>query len=146
MKVVPVASAQGLVFKLGEEDPMLTVRGVYEVAIRVRDLRKAEAFYRTVLGFEVGRRDEQRNWVFLRAGRDGMIVLQEDSSAWPRQHFAFTVAEAEIEPAASALRAEGISVAGPVVHEWIPARSLYFSDPDGHDLELCAPLEPGASR
>ena len=23
---------------------------------------------------------------------------------------------------------------------WMPARSIYFSDPDGHELELCAPL------
>ena len=27
-----------------------------------------------------------------------------------------------------------------MLHDWIPARSLYFSDPDGHDVELCAPL------
>jgi hypothetical protein len=25
-----------------------------------------------------------------------------------------------------------------VTHDWIPARSVYFADPDGHDLELCA--------
>jgi catechol-2,3-dioxygenase len=116
------------------------MRGVYEVAIRVRDLATAEAFYRTVLGLEVGLRDEARRWVFLRVGRDGMIVLQEDKSAWPPQHFAFTVAASDVASAAAALRAQGIPVEGPMVHEWIPAKSLYFSDPDGHDVELCAPL------
>jgi catechol 2,3-dioxygenase-like lactoylglutathione lyase family enzyme len=78
--------------------------------------------------------------VFLRAGTDGMIVLQEDKGDWPQQHFAFTVREADVEAAAGALRAQGVPVEGPMVHEWIPAKSLYFADPDGHDLELCAPL------
>jgi len=118
---------------------MLAIRGVYEVAIRVRDLAKAETFYREVLGMDVGLRDERRRWVFLRAG-DGMIVLQEDKAECPRQHFAFTVAESEIDAAASALRERGVPVTGPVVHEWIPAKSLYFEDPDSHDVELCAQL------
>lgn len=33
-----------------------------------------------------------------------------------------------------------VAVEGPMVHDWMPAKSAYFSDPDGHDLELCAPL------
>jgi catechol-2,3-dioxygenase len=119
---------------------MVAIRGVYEVAIRVRELARAEAFYRQVLGLEVGLRDRMRPWVFLRAGHDGMIVLQEDKGEWPPQHFAFTVAESDLEAAAATLRARGVAVEGPMVHEWIPAKSLYFADPDGHDLELCAPL------
>src|SRR5215831_4864256 len=50
-----------------KEEKMLAIRGVYEVAIRVRDLDKAERFYRDVLGMDVGLRDERRRWVFLRA-------------------------------------------------------------------------------
>jgi catechol 2,3-dioxygenase-like lactoylglutathione lyase family enzyme len=123
---------------------MLGIRGVYEVAIKVRDLRQSEPFYRDVLGFEVGLRDPRRPWVFMRAGTDGMIVLQEDAGEWPQQHFAFTVAERDIDAAAVELRRRGIVVDGPMVHEWIPARSLYFPDPDGHDLELCAVLRPAA--
>ena len=77
---------------------MLPIRGLYEVAIRVKQLPRAEAFYRQVLGLEVGIRDERRNWLFLRAGGEaGMIVLQEDAGQWPTQHFAFTVDEADIE-------------------------------------------------
>jgi catechol 2,3-dioxygenase-like lactoylglutathione lyase family enzyme len=33
---------------------MLPIRGLYEVAIRVRDLEKSEIFYREALGLEVG--------------------------------------------------------------------------------------------
>src|SRR5262249_1156407 len=63
---------------------MLPIRGVYEIAVRVKDLTKAEPFYREVLGLEVGVRDEERNWLFLRAGGDaGMVVLQEDNGEWP---------------------------------------------------------------
>src|SRR6266536_3594823 len=79
---------------------MLPIRGVYEVAIRVKDLAKAEPFYREVLDLEIGIRDEKRNWLFLRAGGDvGMIALQEDKGEWPLQHFAFTIDEADMETA-----------------------------------------------
>ncbi len=120
---------------------MLPIRGLYEVAIPVKDLSRAEPFYREVLGLEEGLRDERRNWLFLRAGgQAGMIVLQEDKGDWPSQHFAFTVDEADIERAAALLRELGVQTQGPVFHEWMPAKSVYFSDPDGHALELCAPV------
>ena len=121
---------------------MLPIRGVYEIAIRVKDLATAEAFYREILGLQVGIRDESRKWLFLRAGGDaGMIVLQEDKGQWPTQHFAFTVDEGDIQQAADTLRERGVNVEGPSFHAWMPAKSIYFADPDGHDLELCAPVK-----
>jgi lactoylglutathione lyase len=123
---------------------MFPIRGVYEVAIRVKDLSRAEAFYRNVLGLEVGVRDEKRNWLFLRAGGTaGMIVLQEDKGEWPTQHFAFTVDANDIESVVNLLKEHQVAVDGPHTHEWMPAVSVYFSDPDGHDLEFCAPLSSG---
>jgi catechol 2,3-dioxygenase-like lactoylglutathione lyase family enzyme len=119
----------------------LPIRGVYEVAIPVRDLARSELFYRETLNLEVGIRDEERGLVFLRAGgQAGMLVLQEDKGPWPIQHFAFTVAAEDIEAAAVLLAERGVVIDGPIYHEWMPARSVYFSDPDGHKLELCAPL------
>ncbi len=118
---------------------MIKVDGIYEVAIRVRDLVRSEAFYREVLGFEVGLRDAQRPWVFMRAGRNGMIVLQEEPGPWPLQHFAFRADDVALDEAVKILLQKGIAVEGPVFYEWIPARSVYFRDPDGHDLEICAP-------
>ena len=122
----------------------MQVRGVHEVAIRVRDLARSEQFYRNLLGLGLGLRDEERHLVFLRVGdQTAMIVLQEDKGDWSKQHFAFTVDEGEIEGAAALLRERGVEVRGPVVHEWMPAKSLYFDDPDGHSLELCARLPDG---
>jgi lactoylglutathione lyase len=120
---------------------MLPIQGLYEIAIRVKDLHRAESFYRDLLGLQMGLRDESRRWLFLRTGEIGMVVLQEDKGDWPLQHFAFTTAEADIERAACLLREQGIEVDGPHFHEWIPAISIYFRDPDGHDLELCAPAQ-----
>jgi lactoylglutathione lyase len=119
---------------------MIKIEGIYEIAIRVHDLAKSEAFYRQVLGLEVGLRDRERPWVFLRVGRKGMVVLQEDKGDWPLQHFAFTVKEAELDASMRYLVQQGVAVEGPVFHEWIPAKSLYFRDPDGHDLEICVPV------
>jgi predicted enzyme related to lactoylglutathione lyase len=81
---------------------MLKIRGIYEIAIPVRELSRAETFYRNVLGLEVGLRDETRKWLFLRAGGDaGMIVLQETPEEWHSQHFAFAVSDAELDEAAA---------------------------------------------
>ena len=120
---------------------MSEIHGIYEVAIPVKELERAEAFYLDVLGLESGLRQEERRWHFLRAGgQGGMLVLQEQGTECSPLHFAFTTTDAEINGAAERLRAAGVEVSGPVTHDWMPARSIYFSDPDGHDLELCAPL------
>ncbi|HYB99927.1 MAG TPA: VOC family protein [Candidatus Limnocylindrales bacterium] len=119
---------------------MIEIAGVYEIAVKVADLERSAAFYCDVLGLGVGLRDDSRRWLFLRAGgAAGMVVLQEDRGSWPQQHFAFTVTADALERAAAELQGRGIVVDGPMTHDWIPARSLYFADPDGHDVELLAP-------
>lgn len=121
---------------------MLPIKGLYEVAIKVRALSVAEPFYRDLLGLTEGLRDKKRKWLFLRVDGDAaMVVLQEDTGVWPKQHFAFTVLDEDLAEAKTFLEARGVETEGPVLHEWVPARSLYFSDPDGNDLELCAPLQ-----
>ena len=119
---------------------MIPIRGVYEVVIRVRDLERAEKFYCELLGLEVGLRVEERGMLFLRAGGEaGMLVLRHDPGEWPTQHFAFGIDDDRLDAARRELEAKGVTTHGPVVHDWMPARSLYFADPDGHELELCAP-------
>ena len=74
-----------------------------------------------------------------------MLVLQEDRREWSSRHFAFALRNADLERAAAALEGRGVAVEGPVALDWIPARSIYFADPDGHALELCATAEPAPS-
>jgi catechol 2,3-dioxygenase-like lactoylglutathione lyase family enzyme len=118
---------------------MLPIQGIFEIAVRVKDLSRSEAFYKNVLGLEVSMRDEQRNWLFMWIGRrSGMIVLQEDKNDWPVQHFAFKIASADLDGAASLLRKRGVTVSEPVQHGAMGGTSVYFDDPDGNQLELYA--------
>lgn len=118
---------------------MLPIRGIYEVAIKVKNLATSERFYCDVVGLAVGLRDDRRNWLFLRAGgQSGMLVLQEHRGEWPTQHFAFAVGDLEIERAAELLKERGVAITGPVFHDWMPGTSVYFADPDGNELELFA--------
>jgi catechol-2,3-dioxygenase len=122
-----------------EGEEMLPIKGLYEIAIPVKQLAESEAFYRETLDLQVGLRDDKRNWLFLRAGGDAaMVVLQENKGEWPKLHFAFAVEETDLERAAALLQERGAAVDGPYFHEWMPAKSIYFTDPNGHDLELCA--------
>jgi lactoylglutathione lyase len=121
---------------------MTEIAGIYEVAIRVRDMERARTFYMDTLGLEFGLEHPSKPWIFLRAGgQRGMLVLQAEGPDFPSQHYAFTVPDAELDEAVAALRAKGVKVTDPVTIDWMPARSAYFSDPDGHALEFCAPLE-----
>ena len=69
-----------------------------------------------------------------------------------RLHLAFTSTVDQILATPAALKANGVTPKGfhgepveePVVIGWMPAISLYFTDPDGHLLETLAmlPEEP----
>jgi lactoylglutathione lyase len=48
------------------------------------------------------------------------------------------VAASDLVSLKRTLEDHGLAVLGPVELPWMSARSLYFSDPDGHDLEFCA--------
>ena len=97
-----------------------------------------------ILGLEVGLRDEQRKWLFLRAGgAAGIIVLQEHAAEFPRHHFAFAVSESDLQEAEAVLRQCGVPARGPIFHGWMRGTSLYFEDVDGQELEFFAPRRDG---
>ncbi|MGR9115137.1 MAG: VOC family protein [Gammaproteobacteria bacterium] len=119
---------------------MIAIDGIYELVIKVADLARAEAFYRDLLGLEDGYRDDERDWVFLRCpGDTGMVVLQKEFGPIREQHFAFRVSPSEFVRASEILKEKHLTSEGPIFHEWMPANSIYFRDPDGHEVEFCAP-------
>jgi lactoylglutathione lyase len=132
------------------------VQGLFETHITVRNLTTSVAFYQDVVGLELALLFPERNVAFFWIGGRGhsMLGVWEvgDGPNAMRLHLAFTSTVDQILAAPSALKSKGITPRGfhgepveePVVIGWMPAISLYFSDPDGHILEYLAmlPEEP----
>ena len=125
---------------------MVPITGLYEVAIKVRDLKTAERFYREVLGF---------NSAYLMSAGTGSLACRRvcrnggaagRSRGMAESTFCFARTDSELDRSAALLREKGISVTGPVFHAWIPGRSVYFTDPDGHALELFAQTGDSGTR
>ena len=134
----------------------ISVQGLFETHITVRNLTTSVAFYRDVVGLELALFVPERRVAFFWIGGPGQSML----GVWEvgngpngmRLHLAFTTTVEQILAAPSALKALGVIPKGfrgepveePVVIGWMPAVSLYFTDPDGHLLEYLAmlPQEP----
>jgi catechol 2,3-dioxygenase-like lactoylglutathione lyase family enzyme len=113
---------------------MIQIQGIYEVAVRVRDLAAAEPFYRNVLGLEVGLRDEKRKGCSCARAASRMIVLQEDGANGPLQRRLHRRARSAHRRAPAARRHP--RAARSCTSD--SAKSLFtIRRPD---LELCAPL------
>jgi catechol 2,3-dioxygenase-like lactoylglutathione lyase family enzyme len=117
------------------------VSGISELVLEVSDLEAARRFYRDVLGFEetlYGEGAEGRYWylvgdtarlglwteqIGLAGGRGGVHV-----------HYAFSVADAEIDRLKNRIEAAGAEVEGPI--QLGPGRAIYVTDPDGNVVEF----------
>jgi lactoylglutathione lyase len=135
---------------------MIAVDGLFEVHLVVADLNKAIAFYSDVVGLRLARVESARQVAFFWIGPAGNAML----GLWgagpaphkATSHTAFRVGLADVLAAPGALRAAGITPLDfygrptdqPIVFAWMPAASVFFSDPDGHLLEYIAmlPHEP----
>jgi lactoylglutathione lyase len=140
------------------------MRGLFETHLDVIDLDRSVGFYGAVLGLEVALRREEvdatradahslgaRRFALLWVGGPGHAML----GLWERprervvpQHLAFEVGLQELPDLVARLEQRGIEFRDffqqrttvPTVFGFIPAASIYFDDPDGHVLELLAPL------
>jgi len=134
----------------------ISIQGLFETHLTVRNLDTSVAFYRDVVGLELACLVAERRVAFFWIGGRGqaMLGLWEvgDGPNAMRLHLAFTSTVEQIVAAPSALKSKGVIPKGfhgepveePVVIGWMPAISLYFTDPDGHLLEYLAmlPQEP----
>jgi catechol 2,3-dioxygenase-like lactoylglutathione lyase family enzyme len=121
---------------------------VVETAIYADDLGTAEAFYTTVLGLPVIRREPGRS-VFFRVGSASVLLvfnpettirgglLPAHGTRGPG-HFALGIPAGALDAWREHLGACGVAVEKEVT--WpLGGRSLYFRDPAGNSVELVTP-------
>jgi catechol 2,3-dioxygenase-like lactoylglutathione lyase family enzyme len=118
------------------------------IVFNVRDLRKSELFYRSVLGMKVSARNRRTKMSFLSFGREHHdIALMElpartkhvAGNGTPKlHHFCIYVRTAEeVDSLVPVLRRRKITiVSGPENLEVAGNRSVAFLDPDGNRVEI----------
>ena len=136
-------------------------RGFSHIGLSTLDLDATREFYEGVLGFTAVRCDTitvkeggRIRHVFFDTGRDQLLAFMEargvpgvpsDYDAGINRglgtpsafyHFAFEAgSEAALEEKRNELIAKGVEVTDVVDHDW--AKSIYFKDPNGLQLEFC---------
>ena len=127
----------------------------FELHLPVADLQTSIKFYRDILGLELARTSEERDYAFFWIGAPGsqMLGLWGSKCSNPPvspgpSHFAMRVLGDDVEGSFLRLQQAGITPldfygnpsAEPEVICWMPAKAVYFKDPDGHSLEFIAML------
>jgi catechol 2,3-dioxygenase-like lactoylglutathione lyase family enzyme len=139
----------------------MATKGFSHIGLSTLDLDKTRDFYVNVLGFKPVRCDTipireggQIRHIFFDTGRDQLIAFMEARGVpgIPAEydaginrglglpsgfyHFAFEAGtEAALQDKRRELIAKGVKVTEVVDHEW--AKSIYFKDPNGIQLEFC---------
>ena len=119
------------------------VRALGEVALRVNDLDRSQAFYADVIGLELLRRFEKSAFFRISdgyAGHTAVLALFDRGTPVEQirstvDHVALTIGREDLESERRRLEGLGLSVRT-ATHEWVKWRSLYVSDPDGNNIEL----------
>jgi catechol 2,3-dioxygenase-like lactoylglutathione lyase family enzyme len=139
----------------------MALRGFSHIGLSTLDLDRTRDFYEGVLGFKAVRCDilkvkegGQIRHIFFDTGHDQLMAFMEASGVpgIPAEydaginrglgvpgvfyHFAFEAgSEAGLTEKRRELLAKGIEVTEVVDHDW--AKSIYFKDPNGLQLEFC---------
>ena len=143
----------------------MKIRKIHHVAYRCKDAKETVAFYKNVLNMDLllaiaedqvpsTKAPDPYIHIFLDAGQGNVLAFfeipnsppmgrDENTPAWV-QHIAFEIGDMdELLAAKEHIVAAGLDVIGPTDHYLF--KSIYFFDPNGHRLELCANIErPGA--
>jgi len=125
-----------------------TVKGLGEIALRVKDLDSMQRFYEKVIGLELMKRFPHAVFFKIAEGYGGhtqILALFDRTQVAGYQglepemstvdHFAFTIPLAEFNIEKKRLEQLGLNVKT-AEHSWVHWRSLYVRDPESNLVEL----------
>jgi catechol 2,3-dioxygenase-like lactoylglutathione lyase family enzyme len=118
--------------------PPVPTRGLWHLALRVRDVEAALAFYRDVFGMRVVWRPDPEN-VYLSSGTDNLALHQVDAldGTGALDHLGFVVANPDdVQVAADRLRARGVEIVAAPRRHRDGTVSCYCRDPDGNVVQI----------
>ncbi len=119
-------------------DAPVRPRGLCHLALRVRDVRAAAAFYREHFGMrEVWVPDPQN--VYLSSGADNLALHEapDVTAGGALDHLGFVVESPDaVHAAAARLRARGVSIAHEPRTHRDGSVSFYCRDPDGNLVQV----------
>jgi lactoylglutathione lyase len=138
------------------DNAAMPILGIYETHLTVASLKISIPFYRDIVGLELAAEFTERRIAFfwVDGKKNGMLGLWETGTGplKMRLHIALRLSPEDMMRAPTVLKEKGVDVRGfhgepidePIVIGWVPALSLYFSDPDGHSIEYISVLDsPG---
>jgi glyoxylase I family protein len=130
-------------------EPPFVIKGIDHIVLRVRELPRALAFYRDVLGCRVEREQPELGLTQLRAGRSLIDLVTLDgplgrpttaarASAPNVEHFCLALAPYDEPDLASWFASRGVGVIDPSTRYGAEGegRSFYIEDPDGNRIEV----------
>ncbi len=114
--------------------------GIRHIALKVKDIQKAEDFYVRILGFKQEWKPDINN-LYLTSGLDNLALHQSSSSLKmeesPLDHFGILVKTPEdVDQWAYYLKEQGIVLSKEPKTHRDGARSVYFQDPDGNLIQI----------
>lgn len=114
---------------------MIQATGIDHLVLHVSDVSRAKKFYTDVLGMTVYRENDRQ--VFLHAGGQGVALFKKQgesplTTGNDLNHLALNVESGTYEALKADLEKHGVAVSGRPGDD----RCIYFSDPDGHRLQL----------
>ena len=116
--------------------------GLRHLALGVRDLEAMKRFYTDVLGFEVEWEPDADN-IYLSSGIDNLAFHRSPARAEGRSagsaldHLGLIVrSAADVDAWAAFLESRGVTLDAPPRTHRDGARSCYFRDPDGNQVQI----------
>ncbi len=130
---------------------MIRAERIAHAVIKVRDLEKSRKFYTEILGMDVMNHSPEIGILFLSNNRRdhhelALLQIGPQAQTAPANsigllHIAFRLRnEAELRAAYKELKENQVPIAFTVNHGI--TKSVYFYDPDGHELELYCDNSP----